>query len=123
MRILQIATGALTLVCLLHVPTDAAASHPGSLNASTPNEARPGPNTQNSPHRSGRRVTVTGKLTGEGAECQAFRSNNGVLYTLTGNLRGFKEGDKVRIVGRPAKISTCMQGTTLVVESIKKSGR
>ena len=71
--------------------------------------------------RSGRRIVVTGRLTGEGVECQSFRSRRGVLYTLTGNLRGFKRGDRVRIVGRVAEMSTCMQGTTLSVESIRRA--
>ena len=65
--------------------------------------------------QSNRRITVTGRLTREGVECQAFRSKNGILYTLTGNLRGFKAGDRVRVVGRVAQMSTCMQGTTLSV--------
>ena len=72
---------------------------------------------------SSKRIAITGKLTGEGVECQAFRSKNGILYTLVGNLRGFREGDKVRIVGKVVKISTCMQGTTLALESIRKVGR
>jgi TolB-like protein len=63
---------------------------------------------------------VTGRLTREGVECQAFRSKNGKLYTLSGNLRGFKAGDRVRVTGRVAEVSTCMQGTTLSVESIRK---
>ena len=85
--------------------------------------ARPNPfgaADQNDSRRSGRRITVTGRLTREGVECQAFRSRNGILYTLTGNLRGFKAGDRVRVVGRVAELSTCMQGTTLSVESIRR---
>lgn len=76
--------------------------------------------SQNVSRRSGGRVTVTGRLTGEGVECQAFRSKGGKLYTLAGNLRGFKAGDRVRVVGRVAEISMCMQGTTLSVESIRR---
>ena len=68
-----------------------------------------------------KRLTVTGRLTDEGVECQALRSNNGVLYTLSGNLRGFKAGDKVRVVGKVSEVSTCQQGTTLSVETIKRA--
>lgn len=116
-----IATVVLTLGCLLRVPADVSASRPASLNATSPNEAGASAGGQNSSRKSGRRVTVTGRLTGEGAECQAMRSKGGALYTLTGNLRGFKSGDRVRVVGRAAEVSTCMQGTTLAVESIKRS--
>lgn len=116
-----IATVALTLGCLLRVPADVSASRPTSLNATSLNEAWTSAGGQNSSRGAGRRVTVTGRLTGEGAECQALRSKDGTLYTLTGNLRGFKAGDRVRVVGRMAEVSTCMQGTTLTVESIKRS--
>lgn len=66
-------------------------------------------------------ITVTGTLTNEGVECQALRSNDGQLYTLTGDLGGFQVGDKVTVVGTRAEISTCQQGTTLSVQSIKKA--
>jgi hypothetical protein len=102
------AAAALALGGLLQVPADALIL--SGLGASS----------QNSSRGSGRRITVTGRLTGEGVECQAFRAKNGTLYTLTGNLRGFKAGDRVRVVGRVAEISICMQGTTLSVESIRK---
>ena len=120
MMTLQIAIRVLALISLLQLSVGAAASHAIALNIVNLNEGRLSPNSQNSSQRSGKRIAVTGKLTGEGAECQAFRSHKGILYTLTGNLRGLKKGDKVRVVGRVAEMSTCMQGTTLVVESIKK---
>lgn len=106
--ILRIATVILTLGGLLQVSAD------------TLILSGPGASSQNSSRSSGRRITVTGRLTGEGVECQAFRAKNGTLYTLAGNLRGFKAGDRVRVVGRVAEISTCMQGTTLSVESIRR---
>lgn len=66
-------------------------------------------------------VTVIGKLTGEGVECQAMREDKtNTLYTLTGDLTNFKEGDHVEVTGTQAEISTCMQGTTLVVKSVTK---
>ncbi len=121
MRIVRIAAGVLALACLPPAAAYTPASHPASLHPSSRAEAAPGAESQTSSRRPGRRVTVTGRLTGEGAECQAFRSKGGTLYTLTGNLRGFRAGDKVRVVGRVAEVSTCMQGTTLVLESIKRA--
>ncbi len=64
-------------------------------------------------------ITVRGTLTGEGVECQALRATDGKLYTLTGNLHGLTVGDKVRVVGSVTEVSTCQQGTTLVVEQIR----
>src|SRR5687767_6837729 len=62
-------------------------------------------------------VTVTGTLTTEGAECPALRDAQGNLYTLTPpDLHGFGPGDQVCVKGARAEISTCMQGTTIVVQ-------
>jgi len=61
-----------------------------------------------------------GVLTDEGVECQAFRSNEGELFTLLGDLGGFSVGDKVVVCGTIAEISPCMQGTTLVISYIGK---
>lgn len=66
-------------------------------------------------------VTVTGKLTNEGAECQAMRGDDEKLYTLTGDLKGFRTGDRVKVTGSIAEVSTCMQGTTLIVEKIERA--
>jgi hypothetical protein len=66
-------------------------------------------------------VTVTGKLTNEGVECKAMRGDDGKLYTLTGDLKGFRTGDRVKVTGRIAEMSTCMQGTTLGVEKIERA--
>lgn len=73
------------------------------------------------PHRPKKTITVIGTLIAGGVECQAFRSDMGQLYTLTGNLGRLRNGDKVTVVGRLVQISTCQQGTTLVVESIRKT--
>ena len=62
--------------------------------------------------------TVRGTLTTEGVECQALRATSGQLYTLIGDLRGFKAGDRVIVVGTDVEISFCMQGTTLSIVSI-----
>jgi hypothetical protein len=64
-------------------------------------------------------VTVRGTLTDEGVECQALRTAEGELYTLTGDLGGFETGAVVEVEGRIARFSICMQGTTLTVESIE----
>jgi hypothetical protein len=61
-----------------------------------------------------------GVLTDEGVECQAFRSDEGELFTLLGDLGGFSIGDKCVVCGTVAEISFCMQGTTLVVSYIGK---
>ena len=66
-------------------------------------------------------VRVTGTLTNEGVECQALETDNGQIYTLTGNLRGFEVGDRVRVVGKVAQVSICQQGTTLEVLNIRPS--
>lgn len=64
------------------------------------------------------RVDVTGTITNQGAECRTLRSDNGQLFSLTGNLRGFGPGDRVRVRGRVAEMSFCMQGTTIDVRLI-----
>jgi hypothetical protein len=60
-------------------------------------------------------ICVRGKLTDEGVECQALRGMDGQLYTLLGDLNGFKNGDEVIVCGNIAEISFCMQGTTIIV--------
>jgi hypothetical protein len=64
------------------------------------------------------RIDVTGTITNQGAECQTMRGDNGQLFSLTGNLRGFRPGDRVRVRGRVAEMSFCMQGTTIEVRLI-----
>jgi hypothetical protein len=71
--------------------------------------------------RQSQSITVTGKLTNEGVECKAMRGDDGKLYTLTGDLKGFKPGDRVKVTGRVAEMSSCMQGTTLGVEKIERA--
>lgn len=67
-----------------------------------------------------KRIVLEGRLTDEGVECPAFRSDDDedTLYTLTGDLQGFGPGDRVRIVARPVEMSFCMQGTTVEVLEI-----
>ena len=66
----------------------------------------------------GEQLFLEGRLTDEGVECPAFRSDDDELYTLSGDLGGFGPGDRVRIVGDPVAVSTCMQGTTVNVVEI-----
>lgn len=66
-------------------------------------------------------ITVIGTLTDEGVECQAMRSkDDNKLFTLVGNLEGFKNGDQVQVIGRTGGVSFCMQGTTIGIDKITK---
>lgn len=66
-------------------------------------------------------LTIIGKLTAEGVECKALRADGtNELYTLAGNTGGFQTGDHVKVVGKTAEISHCMQGTTIAVKSITR---
>jgi hypothetical protein len=84
----------------------AACQDPGVGDGQTP----PGPDTD---------VSVVGHLTDEGVECQALRTDDGALYTLAGDVGAFKAGDRVRVDGEIAEMSTCVQGTTLGVRTIQ----
>ena len=63
-------------------------------------------------------LIITGRLTDEGVECQALRSDDGQLYTLVGDLGGLKPDARVRASGQRLEISHCQQGTTIRVSSI-----
>ena len=63
-------------------------------------------------------LCMRGTLTDEGVECQAFRSREERLFTLVGNLGGFKTGDEVVVCGTLVDVSFCQQGETLSVVSI-----
>ena len=65
-------------------------------------------------------IRVQGHLTAEGVECPAMRSEDGTLYTLLGDLKGFKAGERVVVEGTRVEISFCMQGTTLDVKQITR---
>jgi hypothetical protein len=64
------------------------------------------------------RPPIEGVLTDEGVECPAMRTADGTLYTLTGDLRGFKPNDRVCLVTEPIDMTYCLQGTTLHVDWI-----
>jgi hypothetical protein len=63
-------------------------------------------------------LLLEGELTDEGVECQAFRSDDGELYTLTGDTGDFTTGERVRIVATPVDVSTCQQGQTVEIVEI-----
>jgi cyclophilin family peptidyl-prolyl cis-trans isomerase len=67
-------------------------------------------------------VRLRGVLTDEGVECQAMTGDDGRLYTLVGDLSAVKVGDRVEVTGKRAEISTCQQGVTIEVESIRRTG-
>jgi hypothetical protein len=67
-------------------------------------------------------LSVTGRITGEGVECPALRTDDGDLYTLAGETGRFGEGDRVEVEGTIAEMSICMQGTTIEVENISDAG-
>jgi Protein of unknown function (DUF5818) len=67
----------------------------------------------------GAAVVVTGTLSAEGTECPTLRGDDGKLYSLTGAKLGkLGPGNHVHVEGTLADVSTCMQGTTIVVSSI-----
>ncbi len=84
--------------------------------APPPQAAKPAPPAARDEKRP--TVRVEGRLTAEGVECQAMRSDEGKLYTLTGDRKGFKTGDRVWVEGEAVQFSFCMQGTTLKVVDI-----
>lgn len=66
-------------------------------------------------------IYVVGVLTDEGVECQAMRTDDDELYTLVGDLKGLKIGDRVYLKGTIVDISFCMQGTTIALDWISKN--
>jgi hypothetical protein len=66
------------------------------------------------------RLTVTGVLTGEGVECPVLRADDGRLYALLGDIGEAAPGDRLRVTGRVAEMSICMQGTALAVETVER---
>jgi hypothetical protein len=62
------------------------------------------------------KVFIKGTLTDEGHECQALQSQSGELYTLVGDLKDFKVGDSVYVLGTIVPVNICMQGTTIAID-------
>lgn len=63
-------------------------------------------------------IRVHGKVTEEGVECPAIRGPFGTLYTLAVSEFDHGPGTELMVEGRIAGVSTCMQGTTIDVESV-----
>ena len=64
-------------------------------------------------------ICVPGRITDEGVECQAMRGRDGRLYTLVGDPgEAPAAGSELCVCGRVAELSSCMQGTTVVVTRI-----
>ena len=55
-------------------------------------------------------ITVKGQLVSEDVECPMFRIEDGINYTLLGDLSGYKVDDQLEITGTFSRISYCMQG-------------
>lgn len=65
-------------------------------------------------------VRVSGTITDEGVECPVLRTEDGTLYSLTGELGDAGPGDRVQVEGPIAEMSICMQGTTLEVRTLRR---
>ena len=64
-------------------------------------------------------VRVTARISDEGVECTAARGEAGELYTLTGVDDYQEVGASVVIEGTIAEVSTCQQGLTIAVTSLR----
>lgn len=67
------------------------------------------------------RLSVTGTITTRGIECPVMRGDNGRTYSLTGNLQGYRAGDRVLVEGRVAEPSICQQGVTIEIRRISEA--
>ncbi len=64
-------------------------------------------------------LRVTGTVTNEGVTCQAFRGDDGRLYTFAGSAtRPLRPGDRVEVTGTRAAASICQQGITISASQI-----
>ena len=63
-------------------------------------------------------ICLRGRLTDEGVECPALRGPDGRLYTLVGDPGAAPAAGELCVCGRVAELSSCMQGTTIVMTRI-----
>lgn len=63
-------------------------------------------------------ITVTGKITDQGRECVTFRADDGTLYALANKAQGLRPGDRVRVTGHSALMTTCTEAPTLIVDKL-----
>ena len=66
-----------------------------------------------------RLITVEGRLD-DGRYCPAVRGDNGELYNLAGDLKNYRDGDKVKVFGYLAENSRCGGRTLQVSEIVKR---
>ena len=66
-------------------------------------------------------VVREGRITNSVGECSApaLLTDEGVLYTLVGDISGFEAGDRVRVEGGIAASPLCPQGATIEVLRIR----
>ncbi len=66
-------------------------------------------------------VERDGRITNSAGDCPepALLTDEGVLYALQGNLRGFAAGDRVQVEGGIAPATVCPQGATIEVFRIR----
>ena len=68
-------------------------------------------------------LEIEGRVTDEGVECVALRTDSGDLFTLAGaDTDGLAPGDRVTVQGSIAEMSFCQQGITLAVTSVERHG-
>lgn len=67
------------------------------------------------------RINVTGTLLDASATCPRLAGDDGRIYALAGNTREFDTGDRVRVTGELADVSTCNQRRTIDVERIREA--
>ena len=75
-------------------------------------------NADNATSREQSTITVVGRLTNEGVECQALRGDDGQLYTLLGEVGVLPVDTRVSVLGERLELSSCQQGITIRVRSI-----
>ncbi len=63
--------------------------------------------------------SITGTLSNKGVECQGMLGDDRNFYTLI-NVDRTKmvAGTRVRVTGKPRRITKCMQGQTIAIDSI-----
>lgn len=113
------ATLLLGAACTAGTPADdelADAPLPAVDSAAAPPGAPPAP----TPPMSADTIRVTGRITDEGVECPALRTDGDTLYTLAGAPDWVRPGERVAVTGTIAEMSFCMQGTTIAVQRVER---
>ena len=66
------------------------------------------------------KMTISGKLIRGGVECPAMMGDDGQLYSLMGNIEGFRIGQHVLVTGERQALSYCRRGTAIKIDSIRQ---